>query len=43
MHAGVARGRGLRPGPEAAEVDGRPLDARGDHLVLAPYQFLWIT
>jgi amylosucrase len=43
VHAGVARDRGLRPKPQAAEPDGRPLDERGDHLVLAPYQHLWIA
>ena len=43
MHAGVARDRGFRPSPAAAVPDGRPLSSRGDYLVLAPYQHLWIT
>ena len=43
MHAGVATGHGFRPAPAAAGPDGRPLEARGDYLVLAPYQFLWIA
>jgi amylosucrase len=34
--------RGFRATAEAALVDGRPLEARGDYLVLQPYQFLWI-
>ena len=42
VHAGVATGNGFRPAPAAAGPDGRPLEARGDFLVLAPYQFLWI-
>ena len=42
VHSGVAREQGLRPAPEAAGPDGRPLSSRGDHLVLAPYQHLWI-
>jgi amylosucrase len=34
--------RGFRAPPEAAGPDGRPFGTRGDFLVLAPYQFLWI-
>jgi amylosucrase len=33
---------GLQLAPAAAEPDGRPLRRDGEHLVLAPYQFLWI-
>ncbi len=43
VQAGVATGNGFRPAPAAAGPDGRPLEARGDFLVLAPYQFLWIA
>ena len=43
VHAGFARERGLNPSPEAAGPDGRPLSSRGDFLVLAPYQHLWVT
>jgi hypothetical protein len=43
VHAGVARERGLHPSHEAAGPDGRPLRSHGDHLVLAPYQHLWLT
>ena len=32
----------LPPSPAAAGPDGRPLSSRGDYLVLAPYQHLWI-
>jgi amylosucrase len=43
VHAGVARDRGLRVGDAAAVPDGRALAARGDYLVLAPYQHLWLA
>ncbi len=29
--------------PAAAEPDGRPLEADGDDIVLAPYQHLWLA
>jgi len=43
VHAGVARERGFRPSRESAVPDGRLFQWRGDHLVLAPYQHLWIV
>jgi amylosucrase len=43
VQAGVARERGFRPSRESAVPDGRPFEWRGDYLVLAPYQHLWIA
>jgi amylosucrase len=40
--ARIVREHGCEPRPEAAEPDGRPLELRGDELVLAPYQHLWL-
>ena len=40
--ARIARERGFEPRAAAAEPDGRPLELRGDELVLAPYQHLWL-
>ena len=46
--AGRARRRRARPRPPRSpprrpSPDGRPLASRGDYLVLAPYQHLWLT
>ena len=35
--------RGLALDAAAAAPDGRPLRVEGDELLLAPYQFLWVT
>ncbi len=41
--AGLVEQHGLATGVEAAGPDGRPLRTEDGDLVLAPYQFLWIT
>jgi amylosucrase len=42
LHLGLVHERGLAVTAGAAVPDGRPLDAQGDFLVLAPYQFAWL-
>jgi amylosucrase len=41
MSLDVVRSRGFELSAAAAEVDGRPLEASHDFVVLAPYQHLW--
>jgi len=43
VHPGVATGRGLAVTASAAEADGRPLYVDQQAVVLAPYQFAWVT
>jgi amylosucrase len=43
VHRGVVRDRGFALGAAAAEPDGRDLRVEGDFVVLAPYQFVWVT
>jgi len=42
LHLGLVHERGLAVTADAAVPDGRPLEAQGDFLVLAPYQFAWL-
>jgi amylosucrase len=34
---------GFSPTPACAVPDGRPLERRGDGILLAPYQYLWVS